>query len=502
MRILFQHLNAAFFQYMTEPIQKNRVPLPRFYIAKNRTLLNEAGRDSDGALAVLYNVQIVPMNKDLYRLQATVVISEPMGETHGFDDTSMDKSENYEFCPKAWLKLRVLKVVENVSTVINADMDRSFFKKVYNTYKLSSKIPADPKKVGDNAIAKEFVHNLLNPVSSTSPLPSLAPMEITPTSTLSATTKVTKPKQHDTTPHKTSTTAKVVQSKQRVQEESSAPLKTAINTTPVVKTTKSKELPITNTSKKPKLNTSTPNKPITSTPETQKIMEQSPKVKQPLTTSTSSKTPPESASSNGPKLHLVLKQPCVINRRKSDSEESSDEEVAAKIPRKTSKPIKTSQFVESSDDEDADSDGSSSPPPEAEEWYSTGDEESVNTETRPSVQSGTTTASSSMADNLESQLTETNVSFERYMDINAAKNLNESQYYINASNVLWNKLRSCKSCLCSSHVTLLNSIFQQMQRKRKCQWWISNNIKIKHLPFQTQKAFSNMFTTLNMTLKK
>lgn len=146
---------------------KQRIPLPRFYIAKNRTLLNEAGTDSNGALAILYNVNIKPFTKDLYRLQATVVICEPMGTTHGFDESSMDKSDEYEFCPKAWSKLRVVKVVEGATAVINSDMDRSFFKKVYNMYKLSTKVPGDLKKIGDPDIAKEFVHSILNPVAST-----------------------------------------------------------------------------------------------------------------------------------------------------------------------------------------------------------------------------------------------------------------------------------------------------------------------------------------------
>lgn len=145
---------------------KQRIPLPRFYIAKNRTLLNEAGTDPNGALAILYNVNIKPFTKDLYRLQATVVICEPMGTTHGFDESSMDKSDEYEFCPKAWSKLRVVKVVEGATTVINSDMDRSFFKKVYNMYKLSTKVTGDLKKIGDPDIAKEFVHSILNPVAS------------------------------------------------------------------------------------------------------------------------------------------------------------------------------------------------------------------------------------------------------------------------------------------------------------------------------------------------
>jgi hypothetical protein len=176
-RLLFHHLNAAFFSYVkADPSQQTELPLPRFYIAKNRTLLNQARTDSDGALAILYNVQVTPMeansssNKDLYRLRATVVLAEPMGETHNFDESTMDKSHKYEFCPKAWLKLKVLKVVHNVETVINADIDRSYFRKVYNTFKLSTKYLVDPKKVSNHEIAKQFVRSILEPVPSLTPV--------------------------------------------------------------------------------------------------------------------------------------------------------------------------------------------------------------------------------------------------------------------------------------------------------------------------------------------
>lgn len=195
-RVLFQHLNAAFFNYMNSDASKQtKLPLPRFYIAKNRTLLNQARTDKEGALAILYNVHITPMetsssrtDKDLYRLRATVALTEAMGETHNFDESTMDKSHKYEFCPKAWLKLKVLNVVHNVEAVINSDIDRNYFKRVYNTFKLSTKYRVDPKKVRNQEIAKQFVRSILEPVSSSTvdaaalPIQSYQKQPTTPTS--------------------------------------------------------------------------------------------------------------------------------------------------------------------------------------------------------------------------------------------------------------------------------------------------------------------------------
>ncbi|KAI8967980.1 hypothetical protein BDF20DRAFT_917220 [Mycotypha africana] len=169
-RQLFQHLNSSFFQYLnTQQTKTTKIPLPRFYIAKNRTLLNQSRTDPDGLLAILFNVEIhsegKSASKDLYRLSTTVVICEPMGETHNFDDSTMDKSQKYEYCPKAWLKLKILKVVPNVEAVINSEIDRNFFRKAYNTFRLSTKFPADPKKVRNQELAKQFVRSILEPVS-------------------------------------------------------------------------------------------------------------------------------------------------------------------------------------------------------------------------------------------------------------------------------------------------------------------------------------------------
>ncbi|KAI8097823.1 uncharacterized protein B0P05DRAFT_522223 [Gilbertella persicaria] len=187
-RLLFQCLNSSFFSYVES--KEHGIPLPRFYIAKNRTLLHQAKSDPNGALAILYNAQLTPKQdttaKNLYQLQATVVLCEPVGETHNFDDSSMDKSREYEFCPKAWAKLKVQHIVHNVSAVIDADIDRNYFKKAYSTFRLSTKIPADPKKIGNNEIAKQFARSILEPVSSkplvTKPASSINTKEVTASS--------------------------------------------------------------------------------------------------------------------------------------------------------------------------------------------------------------------------------------------------------------------------------------------------------------------------------
>ncbi|OBZ89240.1 hypothetical protein A0J61_02725, partial [Choanephora cucurbitarum] len=169
-RVLFQCLNASFFSY-TDATDHTKTPLPRFYIAKNRTLLNQAKTDPNGALAILFNVQLTPLKpdasqKNLYQMHSTVVLCEPVGDTHNFDDSTMDKSTKHEFFPKAWLKLKVQHVVHNAVATVDSDLDRNYLKKPYNTFRLSTKTPVDPKKVSNNELAKQFVRSILEPVSS------------------------------------------------------------------------------------------------------------------------------------------------------------------------------------------------------------------------------------------------------------------------------------------------------------------------------------------------
>lgn len=556
-RLLFQHLNASFFKYMSEP-QPASVPLPRFYIAKNRTLLNGAGVDPDGALAILYNVQIKPFIKGLFQLQATVVISEPMGETHGFDESSMDKSNEYEFCPKGWVKLRVIKVVENVNAVIDADMDRSYFKKVYSTYKLSTRIPADPKKVGDKEIAKTFVQAILNPVSSSpSALTVPKPKPATASAAAAITPKATSSKKAASpavTPSSRATsTTPVRQSRSRStsgQARSASPVvakdtsllvaqdESKIIASPVRSRTPSATLKkrVTNKSTPSATNTNNTNS-LPSSPTIKKVttpLKENPKsqsipledatpvsaLRDNASDSASSRTTEavEDNTADKPMIRIKFK-PKVIshdnddddameveetnnkddqNGYKSDESESESEEDTL---RKDKKDEKRDDDDDDSDNngkgasgdnhrkEDGDSDdgsvdddssnGSSSPPPEAEEWFTDGDEDSMHSardrisyssppppppETSVALERfpSSATTSSSQTDNTESQLQETNVSFERYMDDVTANGIKEEsgskseaikQYYIDASKELWEKLRSYAL---EQHVTVVD----------------------------------------------
>lgn len=537
---------------MSEP-QPASVPLPRFYIAKNRTLLNGAGVDPDGALAILYNVQIKPFIKGLFRLQATVVISEPMGETHGFDESSMDKSNEYEFCPKGWVKLRVIKVVENVNAVIDADMDRSYFKKVYSTYKLSTRIPADPKKVGDKEIAKTFVQAILNPVSSSPSaltVPKAKPAtaavsssaitpkatsskkvaspSVTPTSKITSSTPVRQSRSRSTSGQARSASPVVAKefSPSVVQDETKL---AAAATTPVISRTPSATL------KKRVTNKSTPSTAINSLPSSPTIkkvttpLKKNPKKSQSIppledatpvsalrdnnTADSASRSTAaiEGNTAEKPMIRIKFK-PKVIshdnddddameveennnkeerNGHKSDESESDSEDDTLKKDEKkdddndddddsgdNGKGASGDNYRKDdgdSDDESVDDDssnGSSSPPPEAEEWFTDGDEDSTHSARDNVSQSShppppppeetsvalerfpsSATTSSSRTDNTESQLKETNVSFERYMDDVTANGMKEEsgskteaikQYYINASKELWEKLRGCK----------------------------------------------------------
>lgn len=401
---------------MSSP-DKRRIPLPRFYIAKNRTLLNEAGIDPNGALAVLYNVKIKPFTKDLYRLQATVVLCEPMGITHGFDESSMDKSDEYEFCPKAWVKLRVIKVVEGTNTVINGDMDRSFFKRVYNMYKLSSKVPGDLKKIGDQNIAKEFVHSILNPVQEKKPTTvNMYNDTITPTTTTAA--AVNKPTNQ-------TSLAKALTSKP-ITETTSASSSTAESSKVVnpvrTKPTNSRPRvanpkPVTTQMPSPKSTTSKPTseaaslKSMTSKPV---FRVTSPKPSMEVATLTPTETTsrniihitppvldknedkPSASSSSRPVIRLVLK-----NHDKTNTETNS-------LPENT-EIIETDEVQQSKEVQEA---------------------RSPSTENAIIKQEpGTET---------------TTVTYERYLQDNDTSKEPLKDYYIDTSKELWQKLRDCK----------------------------------------------------------
>ncbi|CEP09434.1 hypothetical protein [Parasitella parasitica] len=171
---VFQLLNSYFFEYMsTEESARKKMPLPRLYIAKNRTLLKQAHTDLNGALAIIYDLKLTPINvknETFSKIRATVLLAEPVKEVHDVDDSTMDFSESVNYSPKAWIKVKPLQAaVQNVESIINREIDRNCLKKVFTTFRLSTKYNTDPKKIRNFEVARYFAQSMLNPVSSNTP---------------------------------------------------------------------------------------------------------------------------------------------------------------------------------------------------------------------------------------------------------------------------------------------------------------------------------------------
>ncbi|KAI8987025.1 hypothetical protein BDB01DRAFT_784314 [Pilobolus umbonatus] len=164
-RHLFEQLNTPFFEYIKNG-QIDTVPMPRFYVAKNRTLLQDASQDQTGSVVIMSDVKFEPWNDkntEYFRLRATVVLATCISEIHEFDDSEMDKSLKHDYFPRAWIKLQVSKIVHDFETIINSHIHKNFFKKGYSTYRISTHTPADLKKIRNDDIATLFVQSMLEP---------------------------------------------------------------------------------------------------------------------------------------------------------------------------------------------------------------------------------------------------------------------------------------------------------------------------------------------------
>ncbi|CEG84166.1 hypothetical protein RMATCC62417_18011 [Rhizopus microsporus] len=177
-RTLFYQLNQPFFNCIGHT-QQSKLPLPRFYISKNRALLAQGIKDPNASIAVLYNVRIEPIPDspaNLLRFIATVIIVEPIGEIHAFHQASIPDGDKRENGPSAWMKMQIVKVVENVQTVINSEIDKMFLRGVYRTFRLTT-AEDDARKTSNPGIYGLFVRSILEPVSATKPNGSSTPTQ-------------------------------------------------------------------------------------------------------------------------------------------------------------------------------------------------------------------------------------------------------------------------------------------------------------------------------------
>ncbi|KAL7311519.1 hypothetical protein PS15m_009273 [Mucor circinelloides] len=213
---VFQLLNSYFFEYMSkDESTRRKMPLPRLYIAKNRTLLKQAHTDPNGVLAIIYDIRMTPIDlkgESLYKIRATVLLAEPVNQVHDVDDSTMDFSESISYSPKAWIKVRPLQApVHHVESIINKDIDRNCLKKVFTTFRLSTKYNTDPKKIRNFQVAKYFAQSMLYPVSSSTDVSeptSEIDAELIERFTSKITTTTTPPPYVSTPPSSSSSTTK------------------------------------------------------------------------------------------------------------------------------------------------------------------------------------------------------------------------------------------------------------------------------------------------------
>ena len=149
-KLLYLQLNGPFFQAL-ENMKKNPTGdhqiIPRFYIAKNRTFLEQVS--AYGVLAIFYNTRVKRIRPKRYEIETDIVITYPASPLYDIDRLNKD---THELAPKAWIHLRPLRIVENASFEANETVERDYFRRMYTTariHALSYRQP--PTKGGSSA---------------------------------------------------------------------------------------------------------------------------------------------------------------------------------------------------------------------------------------------------------------------------------------------------------------------------------------------------------------
>ncbi|KAJ2962094.1 hypothetical protein NQZ79_g2819 [Umbelopsis isabellina] len=139
------------------------LPLPRLFISKNRTMLELAASDSKSVLTVLINVELKkctePHKKGLFHVKADAVLVHPLGNRRDLDQLEWpEKIAQAEYAPRAWIKVKILKIVRGFEADITDKMEKEIFKRIYTTTRLAH----DPKEsILHNSIAKVFVKSVI-----------------------------------------------------------------------------------------------------------------------------------------------------------------------------------------------------------------------------------------------------------------------------------------------------------------------------------------------------
>ncbi|RCI04206.1 histone acetyltransferase [Rhizopus stolonifer] len=158
-KLLYLQLNGPFFQAverMKSDLDGNHLLVPRFYIAKNRTLLRQIR--SQGVLAIFYNTKTnrVRASKNIH-IETDMILAYPASEL--FDIDQINECTD-DFAAKGWIHLRPLRVVNQISFEVNETIERDYFKRMFAT----SKMAIDDKSGHHNSATKKLLKKVVRQI--------------------------------------------------------------------------------------------------------------------------------------------------------------------------------------------------------------------------------------------------------------------------------------------------------------------------------------------------
>jgi hypothetical protein len=159
-KLLYLQLNGPFFQAverMKSDLEGNHRLVPRFYIAKNRTLLRQIR--SQGVLAIFYNTKAnrVKASKNT-RIETDMILAYPASEL--FDIDQINECTD-DFAPKGWIHLRPLRVVNHISFEVNETIERDYFKRMFATSKMATDERSGHHNSNTKKLLKKVVRQIL-----------------------------------------------------------------------------------------------------------------------------------------------------------------------------------------------------------------------------------------------------------------------------------------------------------------------------------------------------
>ncbi|KAI7868316.1 hypothetical protein BDF14DRAFT_581658 [Spinellus fusiger] len=155
-KMLYLQLNGPFFQAverMKLDPKGNHSVVPRFYIAKNRTLLRQV--KAQGILAIFYNTKTNRARSKRFHIETDMILAHPASDLFDIDQMNVCTDD---FSPKGWVHLRPLKVVEHIVFEVNESIDRDYFRRMFATCKMTS---TDEKNGQDTPETKRLLEKIV-----------------------------------------------------------------------------------------------------------------------------------------------------------------------------------------------------------------------------------------------------------------------------------------------------------------------------------------------------